>query len=200
MSVSPTAIGDVAVVSSSAYNGVYSMIIGLPSGGGGTTWNILAGGTGSSGELVEIYWGVITSTGSSSLTFTMTGNPNYNFVAYRQFNGPGTWLADGSGAATDGSAARGNYASQTPTGANELYVATAWLGLGSGTIGGSTGGYVYKNGWGPFNVSTFVYFLNASNPTAYSPAWVQSPSDIFTTCAGLLSCSASIPNNIAMLL
>ena len=189
MSTSPTAIGDVVVVGAESYNGVYFQTLAPPTGGGVTTWNLMATDVAPGiGLIVYLYWGIVTSTGPSTLTITMTGNPNYCFANYQQFHSSvsGNWIQDGAGGNNDGTASSGNYPSQSPANPDELYVGGAWLGLGSGTIGGSDAGYAYLNGWGAFNVSTFVYYLGATSPNSYSPAWNQSPSDIFAVVSGLL--------------
>ena len=197
--VSPTAIGDVVVVGAQSYNGVFPQTQGAPTGGGVTTWNEMATGSGG-GIIINTYWGVVTSTGSSTLTITMSGSPNFMFVSYQQFHSSvsNNWAQDGVGGNNAGSASSGNYPSQSPVGSDELYVGNAWIGAGSGTIGGSTAGFVYTNfGNGAFNAAQFVYALGATTPNAYSPAWTQSPSDIYATLAGLLRIA---PQNIVMII
>ena len=139
------------------------------------------------GAYTSIWWGVVTATGSAAITTTHTGS--FNMGCQQFTTGAGmTWSADGSGAGT-GSAtgtASGNYSSLVPAGSGELFVGCMY-GAG-GTLGGSTSGFTYNNGFE--TSSQIVYSLSAPNPS--SPAWSQS-SGAYATADGLLKATGSSP-------
>ncbi len=174
--VSPTAIGDVAILSL-----LYQTGTAAPTGGGVTTWTKLTPTASSAGPFSEIWWGVITATGSSTVS---SGGTNSQ-LSYQQFHSSvaGTWAADGAGAAASGTASSGTWPSLTP-GSNELYV-------GAGNFyaapSGSTAGFTYSFWSSEFG---FVYSLNASG--AQAPGWAQ-PRALYAVTSGMLKCTVTSP-------
>jgi hypothetical protein len=198
LAVSPTAIGDVLVVpiiilTATPVSGV--------SGGGVTTWNKGAQADPIAGD-AEIWWGVTTTTGSSTITIAGTFTAgNVRVIGCQQFTGGAgvTWSQDGAGAGSSSTtpASSGNYPSVVPSNAGELYVGVA--DLTGGTPGGSSTGFLYFSGsaGGFESGSQFVYNLSAPNPS--SPPWTQA-SAIWCAVSVLLSTSASSISTQGMLL
>ncbi len=132
------------------------------SGGGVTTWTraIQYVGVNEPREY-EIWYGVVTSTGTSSITFTLSGS-NTGFVAEyeaQEFTaglGAGTtWSLDTTGHQETVSSTTVTYPSLMPAAAGELYYGFA--DMPSTPSAGSTTG--------------FTYFTTAdANQTAYNPA------------------------------
>jgi len=132
------------------------------SGGGVTTWTraIQYVGVNEPREY-EIWYGVVTSTGSSPIVFTLSGS-NAGFVAEyeaQEFTdglGSGTtWSLDTTGHSETVSSATVTYPSLNAAGAGELYYGFA--DMPSAPAAGMTSG--------------FTYFTTAdANQTAYNPA------------------------------
>ena len=131
------------------------------SGGGVTTWTRAIQYVGiNEPREYEIWYGVVTSTGSSPIMFTLSGS-NAGFVAEyeaQEFTaglGSGTtWSLDTTGHQENASSTTVTYPSLTPAGAGELYYGFA--DMPSTPAAGSTAG--------------FTYFTTAdSNQIAYNP-------------------------------
>ena len=170
LSVSPTATGDVLVFFAQNVSDVSTA--SAVNGGGVTNWNKAAYSNASGAGDAEIWWGVITATGSSTITVTFPGGSNHNLGALQFTAGAGYyWYQDGPGGGTTGTAkaTSGNYPSLTPSGSGELYVGTALLA--GGGPGGATSGYTYTDPLS-FGYGQIVYDPNCSS-SAQSPAWTQ---------------------------
>lgn len=175
--VSPTAVGDILVtgisILATAGTPVVYPVSGV-SGGGVTTWYSLADTVNTiNTQTADLWWGVITATGSSTITYTVpSALTNYGACAQQFHSSVGTtWSFDGANYDTP-LATSGNYPPLTPTGSGELYVALG--GLGIPPIGGATAGFTYYNSVGPGpseQRTSFVFLAGASTPTVYSPAW-----------------------------
>jgi hypothetical protein len=138
LSVSPQNVGDIFMVGATTYPG---QAIQTLSGGGVTTWNHIGlydpGGTG-----VDLWWGVITTAGSSTLSATYASAPGGAGLVAREFSkSSGTWTTDGSEGTGEPAASSFTFPSLTPTAAGELY----WsIGVSSeGLSSGGTTGYSY---------------------------------------------------------
>lgn len=138
--VNPTAVGDVLVVWA-GINGA-SLSVSSLSHSGVTTWTRLKNDVGS--HTAEVWWGVVTATGSATLTITCSGTPTSAGAAVQQFNSVGTWSADANTAVGAGSGATsGNYPSVTPAGGNPLYVGAGHFTIAAGSLNsGTSGGFV----------------------------------------------------------
>jgi hypothetical protein len=206
LSVSPSAVGDILVVWSMVNpSGTAFPILDIAcSGGGVTTWTRLIYANpppSTDGNACAIFFGVITSTGASTVTVTVTTTttaPSVNSVAAQQFHSSATpaWGQDGAGAglgATSGTS--GNYPSQTPVASGELYVACGfWVGE---SVTGSTSGYTYNNRTGSLSpYCAVVWHTSAPNPS--DPAWAAS-NGAWTTAAALITPSA-VTAQIVMIL
>lgn|ERR1035437_7050642 len=136
---------------------------------------------------VELWFGTIATTGSSTITATASSHGGSIGLSAQQFSAgaPATWAGDGSGATlvTSSAATSGNYPSVSPVGSGELYLATA-EDTGD-SFGGSSSGFVYNATAIFVGYGQFVYNLAASTPTAYTPPWT-SGSGLFTGVSGLI--------------
>jgi len=163
--VVPAAIGDILVlgVRTNSATATVSSI----SGGGVTTWHPLPFSAGS-GISAFIYYGVVTSTTSSSISLVMSttvGSMSGNLLEFSTVGG--TWALDGSGGTSSANAAG---PSLTPSRSNELYI--GFVGnTGDFISAGSTSGYVYIPGSGEA-YSMFFYKLSVGPGTTQAPALI----------------------------
>ena len=108
------------------------------SGGGVTTWNKAAGFDGYLNADEEIWYGKVTSTGSSTVTVAWSGSVSGLSTEYtaQEFNtalGSGTnWSVDKTGTLNNSSSSTVTYPSLSPSTAGELYF--GFRGLCSHTI------------------------------------------------------------------
>jgi hypothetical protein len=145
LTVIPVTAGDLLVFAFQADATAASSSV---SGGGVTTWHEATGwlDTGFS-RLDEIWWGVITATGSSVITVTNSSLTNWGRVFAREYTGVASWAllaASPSVPSSGGSTGSGltvNYPSLTGSG---LYCGTGDSLFGSMT-GGTTTGFTYDN-------------------------------------------------------
>ncbi|MDE2022359.1 MAG: hypothetical protein KGI71_05625 [Patescibacteria group bacterium] len=181
-------MGDVLVVWVGAQRSLTSApTVSSLSHTGVTAWNKLineADGTGLEGA--EIWWGVVTATGSATLTVNLNVTPTVAEAAVLQFNSSvaGTWTADTATNVATGKATSGNYPSITPIASGELALCAGRTELGSGVWGGATTGYVYATYGSPNVRLQAVYSLSCASPS--TPAWTQSTSEQSAFCQGAL--------------
>jgi RHS repeat-associated protein len=187
LSVSPVNTGDIEAL---AIQGQpeSSPVVSSVSGGGVTTWSkaIAYPGSATSSD-IEIWWGKITSTGSSTITVTWTGsNPSYRELDAHEFSGGSgaTWSVDKTGDASSGSATSYNMASLTPSGTGELYFGLAVVG-GDTATAGSTSGVTYNV---DDNGNLLAYDTNVS--AALAPAGSQTGGTGVDSAAALLTASS----------
>jgi RHS repeat-associated protein len=187
LSVSPVNSGDIEAL---AIQGQpeSSPVVSSVSGGGVTTWSkaIAYPGSGTSSD-IEIWWGTITSTGSSTITVTWTGsNPSYRELDAHEFSaGSGTtWSVDKTGDASNSSATSYNMASLTPSGTGELYFGLAVVG-GDTATAGSTSGVTYNV---DDNGNLLAYDTNVS--AALAPAGSQTGGTGVDSAAALFIASS----------
>jgi RHS repeat-associated protein len=143
LSVSPVNTGDIEVLAVQAQPETSAAVASL-SGGGVTTWSKSIAYPGSAtGSDIEIWWGKVTATGSSTITVTWSGStPTYRELDAQEFSGSGaTWSVDKTGQASSSTATSYNMASLSPTGTGELYFALAVVG--GEAVAGSTSGFSY---------------------------------------------------------
>jgi RHS repeat-associated protein len=168
--VSPQAKGDVLVLSIQAGSSSDPQPnITAMSGGGVASWSKAAqwAPTPQTDADLEIWWGVVTSPGSSTVSVSWTSVPQGDEVLSQEFSaGAGaTWSLDKAG---DGSSSSSTitYPSLSPSGVSELYVGTA---LPNGPAGaGTTPGFIYNTPyWGQLCYDTNV--SSAVSPTAPAP-------------------------------
>lgn len=145
LAVSPTAVGDCLIAISAVQSA--TVFISSVSGGGVTTWtNLLhAVNLGAQTACFDMWLGVVTATGSSTITFTGSASVASLGTSYfaQQFNGGAspTWSLDGATATkTNTSSATITWPTLTPVAANDLYIGGGQSALGA-TAGTQTAGY-----------------------------------------------------------
>lgn len=193
LSVSPTTLGDILVAWGATETAGTITYTGI-SGGGVTSWTqIVLNATLSTGgfHLVQSMWfGVVTSTGSSTITFTDSGTAT-TCVAAQQFTaGFGTntvWSIDGTqtGSRNTASSATVLFPSLTPTNTNRLYV--AGMATADTAFSGPTSGYTLNS---DPTLTNFGTLWNTSVSTAQSPTVSQTAADAISV-AGLIYATGS---------
>ena len=200
MSVTNNAVGNIMVVWVAQIGFTANINV---TGGGVTTWIRAKGVTDSTNTEAAIWYGVITSSGAQTISVAMTGSTGMAIAQEFNSSVAGTWAVDVSGITGAGSTATsGNMTSLTPTGSSELYLGIVEdAGSATATMSGSTSGFVYNYNFGSvgfrYNALT-SYYLNAANPTAYSPQWQlngTTTAGVWVSAAVVLSCNAAPPAN-----
>ena len=189
ITVTPT-IGDITVVSvNNTWNPSTGHVWGI-SGGGVTTWHLFQNTAAeyqiSSTEAfgTAIFWGVVTSSGSSSIT-NNGGDYNGCLFIWQEFSSTYPVVEDnrgGSFATSSGYGSSGNYASIVPGSIGELFLGSFNDPSGTTVNTPTYAGFVYDS-----NASTqFVYSLSVSEPNSYSPPWSIVSNDYWVTACGCL--------------
>jgi RHS repeat-associated protein len=139
LSVSPQAVGDLMVFVVNVDGGPVSSV----SGGGVTTWNkdIAKVGT-EEGNDNEIWWGVVSASGASTITVSFTGSHSDDELMAQEYSaGAGATWSTGANGSTSSTTSTVTFPSLTPTGAGELYLGFAQVD--GGGEAGSTPGFSY---------------------------------------------------------
>lgn len=143
LSDSPTSVGNLLVFYSWANNNVS---ISSLSGGGVTNWTKVTSDTsgGAKGN-IEMWRGVVTTSGSGTITVTYSAGAGTNEIVAQEFSmgsSTGTWAVDTSGTQVSSTNTTAiNYPSLTALNSSELYAGYAY---GKGTVtAGSTSGFTY---------------------------------------------------------
>ena len=134
------------------------------SGGGVTTWNYFGAGfhpTNPAGFMMRLGWGVITATGSQTLTCATTAGTIEEKVTGAFTPPAGTVSQDGTQTTNTGTTTTTTYGSVVPSTATDLY--WGYSIYGASGAAGSTTGFVFAL-TGTSNVD--VYSLAAPNPSA----------------------------------
>lgn len=184
---SPTNKGDLLVLFSHATNNV--AITGV-SGGGVTNWTKVTSNTNTTGQGNNEMWrGVVTSTGSATITVTYSSAAGGNEIVAQEFtmgSSSGTWAIDTSGTTINsGSQTTINYPSLTPANSSELYAGYAWsqYTMSSGTTAGFT--YVPTNG-----SKYTAYDTNITGGSAVQPTASQSTAGNYNSIAAVIAAYA----------
>lgn len=192
--VSPTTVGDLMVVwANIETTGGGPTWTGV-SGGGVSTWTQITTGvslTGVTGFSASLWFGTITTTGSSTLTFTGSTAPGGSTVTIfgaQQFTaGLGTntlWAIDGTQSAVKNNTTNSTtvtFPTLTPGGSGRLYVGNM---MAYGTLTTITSGYTLKIFTASFPNNGGIW--NASVSTVQTPTSHQSISDPSNTIGGLI--------------
>ncbi len=189
LSVDPQTAGDLLGVS--ALTSTSSLTVSSISGGGVATWTKAVQFDGSIGGDEEIWYGKVTTTGSSSITFTWSGSVTSHTQEYsaQEFTaglGSATvWSLDKTGTVNNSSSTSVSYPSLTPSGSGELYF--GYSCIYNTPSAGSTTGFSYA--------MTAENNLIAYNPNvsgAVSPTASQSPAGISSSVGVLFTASHAI--------
>lgn len=203
ITVVPTRVGD-AMVLYCLTNGTTNNIStvsggGCPNSGSGTVgaWARVMGPTNltaNGSERAEMWLGVVTTTGSSTLTLAWTTaiSTTGRTFGVKQLSAGGrgtTWTADGTGGISNNSGTPTTvvFPSLTPTGPNRCYIGYAYVG-NSGTGSGQTAGYTeVLDG----NANILLYSPSVAN-SVQSPTAIQSPNSSSDVC-GVLILANNVP-------
>jgi hypothetical protein len=186
LAVTPQTMGDVLVVFAEA--GTTGVSVSSVSGGGVSSWTKGVGFTGTGGVDTEIWFGKVTATGASTITFAWSGtiaghSTEYGAQEFASSLGASTvWALDKPGTNNGPSSTTVPYPSLTPSGSGELYFGYAEVANGAGT--GSTTGFTYAV---TSNGNSVTYDPVVSGTVA--PSATQSPAGVSTAVGVLLSAS-----------
>ena len=210
LSVSPTTIGNILVVAIGTLGSNFP--ITSVSGGGVTTWKLVNYGANVSSGLSRngsyVYLGIITSTGSTTITVTPRTAGIIQGIAAQEFSessAGGTWnwdttlirpsiykafVADTSlpGAFSSGDYTYTDVQYPQPSGlvgyptAESMFIA---CGSFYHTSSGSTTGFTYTN-YGTSNQTQFIYQTNLTPSSFYKPTWSTATAGRIATCASVV--------------
>jgi RHS repeat-associated protein len=185
LSVSPQTVGDLMVLTVSTGSNP-APTVSTVSGGGVGTWTLAKriDDNTYAFEDAEIWTGVVTATGASTITITLSGYSDGNDLTAQEFSaGSGaTWSVASSAAATQFNTPF-DYPSLTAASAGQLYYGVA-IRNNSGTLaGGGTTGFTYNaTGLGLSDLVT--YDTNVSG--AVEPTATNSSSGSYENVVGVL--------------
>jgi hypothetical protein len=177
LGVTNSTIGDYRLVSVKI-SSVSFTCTGL-SGGGVTTWTLLESGTASS-HYMAVFGGVVTATGSQTVTASFSGTTGVNNEIWSSelvWSGgiPSSWNLVTDNISSGTSTTISGPALTSTTGSDQAYWAT--LACAGTVINGSTSGFSYATVNGNGTSACFDGTLAAS--TAYTPTASQSPSGTY---------------------
>ncbi len=180
---SPASIGNLVVFYSHTANTVNVNSI---SGGGVGSWTkVTAYSAGGTPGNIEMWRGVVTTTGSGTITVTYSGTAGTNEIVAEEYSmgsANGTWAIDTSGTSTTTSSVTTvNYPSLTPLNSSELYAGYAY---GGGTMStGSTAGFTYV----ATGASKYLaYDTSVTGGTTYAPTTPQT-SGVYASVAAVIA-------------
>ena len=190
MTVGAPVLGNVLVVYAGGSSTGTAPAVSSISYAGVTTWHTLVASGGANDS--EIWWGVVTATGTSTMTINFTGSLIVNLLAfadtYHSSTG-GTWRADSSTATgTFTASAGGNFPAVTPSVSLPLYLGCQEI-TSVGLPAGSTSGFIYNNTSGTTDALQWVYNLAPGSGSA-SPNWTDSIAGNGSLVAGFLTTAA----------
>jgi hypothetical protein len=165
--VSPQSTGDILVLTVMAQYATTPQVASV-SGGGVSSWSKAVASIGNSEQFdIEVWWGVVTSTGSSNINVAYTGSvPAYVELMAQEFAaGHGVTWSLGTTGGSVSTTQTVTFPALTASSAGQLYVGYAAV-PGSATPG-STPGFTYDAPTGLGNV--FLYdtdVTGTADPTA----------------------------------
>ena len=190
LAVSPQAPGDVLVVFAEV--GATTPTVSTISGGGVTTWTKAVQFEGSGGTDEEVWYGPVTTTGASTVSFTWSSPITADTVEYgAQEFGAGlgastAWTLDKTGTLDNTSSTTVSFPSLTPSGGTELYFGYAVPGTTASV--GTTSGFTYA-----LTASGNVAAFDPDVSGAASPTATEAPAGISSSIGVLLGASNGSP-------
>jgi hypothetical protein len=186
LAVTPQTVGDVLVVY--AQVGVTTLTLSSITGGGVTTWTKGVAFGGTFGGDTEIWFGKVTTAGSSTITFNWSGSvsthtPEYGAQEFTAGLGASTvWALDKTGTLNGASSTTVPFPSLTPSTSGELYF--GYSGVANAATAGSTSGFTYA-----VTPQSNMSLYDTNVTAAVSPTAVQSPAGTSSSIAVLLKAS-----------
>ncbi len=171
VSVSPKAIGDLMTLVVSVVGGPVSSV----SGGGVTNWyKDIAKVGNQEGNDNEIWRGVVSATGASTITVAFTGSHSDDELMAQEYSaGAGATWSAGANGSTSSTTSTVTFPSLTPSGPGQLYVGFAQVD-GTGEAGSTPGfSYTITSAEG----SVLCWDTNVSSATSPTAAQTGSGSD-----------------------
>ncbi len=172
VAVSPTAVGNI-LLWAAGMTTVVSMTVSTVSGGGVTTWTKIANQPNSTTAEVELWWGVVTATGSANITCTVSNGSFMQSMASiaQEFTGGPVWSLDGTASGlTNTSSTTITYPTQTPADTGRAYFGASLTG-GTPNTTGQTSGYTVIKTSATSGLTLFynpAVAVSAQSPTATS--------------------------------
>ena len=179
LAVAPQTVGDVLVVFAAVTSTTTPKVSSI-SGGGVSTWTKGVQFDGSTGDDEEIWYGKVSSTGASTITFTWSSSISGHTAEYgaQEFSaGLGsntTWALDKTGTLNNASSTTVGFPSLSPSASSELYYGFADIPNAPST--GSTSGFTYAI-TADGNITAFDPDVSG----AVAPSATQSPAGISST-------------------
>jgi hypothetical protein len=186
LAVSPQGLGDVLAVFAEVSTTGHT--VSSVSGGGVGTWTKGAQFVGPSGIDTEVWWGKVTTTGPSTITFTWSSSIAGHTAEYgaQEFSagtgGSTTWALDKSGTTSGGSSPTVPFPGLTPSGPGELYFGYAEVANTASTAASAGFTSVVTH-----NGNSVTYDPDVSG--AVAPTTTQSPAGVSTSVGVLLVAS-----------
>jgi Carbohydrate binding domain len=180
LSVSPTTVGDLLVVSISETSTTGTTV----SGGGVTTWTNAVNNTGASGtgKRNEIWFGTVTSTGSSNITVSNT--TGLSDVTASEYTAVGVSASTSYGvnvsSTNNGTSATVTYPNLAAQTSGELYYGFAQATNSSSGTNGTPAGFTYYQ-TAPTTHNLIAYNPSLTGASSYQPSGTQGSSATFNT-------------------
>jgi hypothetical protein len=153
-----------------------------------TTWTKGVAFGGTFGGDTEIWFGKVTTAGSSTITFNWSGSvsthtPEYGAQEFTAGLGASTvWALDKTGTLNGASSTTVPFPSLTPSTSGELYF--GYSGVANAATAGSTSGFTYA-----VTPQSNMSLYDTNVTAAVSPTAVQSPAGTSSSIAVLLKAS-----------
>jgi hypothetical protein len=188
LGVSPANLGDLMTVFVSAQK---ADTVTSVSGGGVTVWSKVAAtssGSGTDTTSIEMWRGIITTTGASTITANLSGPTGTHEMAAMEFttgSTSGSWVVDSSNTQFNSTGTAVTFPNITPQSTKDLYVG---YGAGSSTVSaGSSPGFTYL----PGSLTNRIGLYNNAISAASQPAATQSSSGTSITVGALIAAYSS---------
>ncbi len=188
--VSPHTVGNVMVLSI----GIASTTITASNitGGGVTTWHKITANAPGTTDHTELWYGVVTTAGTASVTLTFSANDTFvTEMINQEFTaglGAGTnWAVSTSNQASNGAATTMTFPSLTSGSNGGIYVGYGDEASGNATAG-TTPGFTFEPT--PTNADMSLYDPSLAASTAYQPVANLSGSSVSNVVAAVLTASA----------
>ena len=187
----PKTDGDLLVLGVGQQHSGTATVTGV-SGGGVTTWTeATSHPAGADGPPVSLWYGVVTSTGSSTISVSWSSTPGgwVDLSVDEYAASSGSWsLGNGDSTQTDSSASVAFPALETPASGSSLYAGYGYV-CQTGT-GGSSSGF-------SFDVTAFsdiaAYDTSLANSTVYAPVGSESPAGCSITVGAIFTAGEASP-------
>ena len=182
LAINPVSVGDLLVFYAYDYGSNSSTVSAL-SGGGVTKWQQITQ-YGNAGANINMWRGVVTTAGASTVTVSYARQPNNEQLSIMEYtigSSAGTWDVDASGTDYNTSTTI-SYPSLTPLNSSELYTGYA---IGQATMSpGTTTGYTYvKTSAGNY----LAYNLSVNGGQATQPTASQNSKATFYSIAATIA-------------